>query len=230
MKIIECEQQSIGWMLLRLGKPTCSKYDSLLTPSKLKPATARELYGCELLNEWELGEPENFGSTDWMERGTDLEDDARRWYEFHTDREVQQVGFIARDDGKTGGSPDGLVGEDGGLEIKCLGAAKHRSHILKHPINTREEFVGQVQGYLYLTGREWWDILFYNPKLEKKIIRVYPNEKWVAAFVPVLTEFIAWLEEEKAGNEDRRNLHPLSPEIQAELKADAEGRKQGSGK
>ncbi len=214
MKIETYAQGSVEWMLGRVSRPTASRYDSLLTPTTRKPAKARKLYRAELLAEYLLGQPIEWGSSAFTERGTDMEDEARAWYELITDREVEQVGFIAREDGKTGGSPDGLV-EDGGLEIKCLGAINHTLHLLDDP----PAYVGQVQGYMYLTGREWWDILFYNPNLPKVINRIERDEEWVKAFVPVLDEFIGQLDEDKARWESERNLHPMHPDIQAELEA-----------
>ena len=212
MKIETFEQGGVPWMLSRLARPTASCYDKILTPKQLKPAKS-ELYRAELLAEYLLGQPVEWGSSAWTERGTDMEAEARTWYEFDRDIEVQEVGFIARDDDKTGGSPDGLVGSNGGLEIKCLGAVKHMLHLMDNP----PEYVGQVQGYLYLTGREWWDVLFYNPNLPKRIERIYPNLKWGEAFVPVLDEFIERLDREKARWEYARNLHPMHPDVQAML-------------
>lgn len=212
------EQGSTAWMLERLGLPTCSCYDRILTPRTLKPSASRDLYCAEILAEWLLGHYLDWGTNAWVERGTEMEEKARRWYEFDQDVEVQTVGFISRDDGKTGGSPDGLIGSAGGLEIKCLSAANHTLQTLRKPIKAPDRYIGQVQGYLYITGREWWDLVFYNPDLKKKIIRVEPDMKWREAFVPVLDEFVGWVEEEKSGREDERNLHPESPEIQAEMK------------
>lgn len=211
MKIIKCDQGSVDWMLARLSIPTASCYDRVLTPRTLKPAKGQ--YRAELLASYLLGQPVDWGSNAWTERGTDMEDEARRWYEFNRDVEVEQVGFISRDDGKTGGSPDGLVG-DGGLEIKCLRAVNHMVHLMDDP----PAYVGQVQGYMYLTGREWWDILFYNPSLPRHVVRVERDPKWLAAFVPVLEDFLGKLDADKERWEFARNIHPIDPEIQALLK------------
>jgi hypothetical protein len=206
-------------MIARLGIPTASCYDQILTPSTYKPAASQDMYGATLMAEWLLGRHLDWGTNAWVERGTEMEEEARKWYEFNRDAEVQRVGFVQRDDGKTGGSPDGLVGDDGGLEIKCLGAANHALMTLRDPLKTPDKHVGQVQGYLYLTGRKWWDILFYNPDMRKVVIRVEPDPKWQEAFVPTLNTFLLWMDNEKAGREGERNLHPEHPEIKAALKA-----------
>lgn len=213
MKIEDHKQGTVEWALSRVGRPTCSKYDKILTPKALKPAKTN--YRAELLAEYLLGQPVEWGSNAWTERGTEMEEEARRWYEFTQDAEVQTVGFIARDDGKTGGSPDGLVGENGGLEIKCLEAVNHTMHLLDEP----PTYIGQVQGYLYLTDRAWWDILFFNPSLPSRIIRVEPDMKWREAFVPVLEDFLGKLDADKAKWEHARNVHPLDPRERAALAA-----------
>jgi hypothetical protein len=222
VKIETFDQGGVQWMLSRLGNPSCSSYDKLLTPKTKKPAKSRFLYRAKLLGEWLAGQPEEWGSTNWTERGHDLEDEGRRWYEFDRDVEARKVGYIARDDGKTGGSPDALVGEDGGLEIKCLKLANHSLHLIGN-YEPEDEHIGQVQGYMYLTGREWWDVLFYNPSLPSKVYRYERDEKWLVAFIPIIEEFIAHLDEDKAKWAHVRNLHPEHPEIQAELGAQASG-------
>lgn len=194
MKIIECEQGSIEWVALRNGVPTASQFDRIITPKSRKPSTARFTYRAELVAEFLMGQPLDWGTSAWVERGTEGEPEARRYYEFQNDVEVRQVGFIVRDDGLVGCSPDGLVGDDGGLEIKNLGAAKHVRHLLGENL----DFIGQVQGNLWLTGREWWDVLSYNPELPPVIHRIKPDAEWQEAFVPILEEFIVTLEADKA--------------------------------
>ena len=194
MRIVECEQGSLEWMEVRLAVPTASQFDRIITPKSRKPSSGRFTYGAELVAEYLMGQPLDWGTSLWVERGTELEDEARRYYAFQNDVEVRQVGFIARDDGLVGCSPDGLIGDAGGLEIKNLGAAKHVRHLLGEDL----DFIGQVQGNLWLTGREWWDVLSYNPELPPVVHRVEPDKEWQEAFVPILEEFIVKLEADKA--------------------------------
>lgn len=215
MRTVDVVQGSPEWAMGRLGIPTASRFDNILTPKTRKPSGSRLAYRSELLAEWLLNQPLEWGSSAWTERGRDMEDEARRWYAMSRDVDVVKPGFIFRDDGLVGGSPDGLVGEDGGLEIKCLGPAHHVQHL----IACEPEHVGQIQGYLYLTGRTWWDLLYYHPDLPKEVVRVDRDEEYLAAFVPVLDEFIAALEKDKQTYAPYRVLRPWSPEIRAEMEA-----------
>lgn len=204
MIIHDVRQGGEEWMRLRLGIPTASQFDRLLTPKTRKPAAARAKYRAELLTEWLLGQPLEWGSSTWMDRGTGMEDEARRFYEFERDAEVERTGFISRQDGQAGGSPDGLVGRDGGLEIKCPAALQHVQYMLGDDL----EYVGQVQGYMYLTGRAWWDVISYNPALPPVITRVARDEDYIGALVPVLDEFVKQLERDKSQLAEHRLRGP----------------------
>ena len=224
MKIETFDQGSVEWMLSRVGKPTCSGYSKILTEKTFKPSASRDLYCAELLAEYLLGQPIEWGSNAWTERGTEMEAEARKWYEFDQDVTVDQVGFMSRDDGKTGGSPDGTIKDKKkGLEIKCFSAANHMLRLLDFHHKAPEVPTSQVQGYLYLSDYEEWDILYYNPNLPRHIITFEPDLKWRAAFVPVLDEFIGRLGDEKAKWEHARNLHPEHPEIQGALRSQGQG-------
>ncbi len=204
MNTLDVEQGTLKWMQARLGMPTASQYDRLLTPKTRKPSGGRAKYRAELLAEWLLGQPTDWGSTNWTERGTDMEAEARRDYEFQNDVEVQQVGFITRDDGKTGGSPDGLIGDDGILEIKCPNATQHVQYML----GDDPDYIGQCQGLMYLTGREWVHILSYNPELPPALNAIFRDDDYIAALVPVLDEFIGKLDEERERLEEHRVVRP----------------------
>ena len=194
MKTLAVDQGSIEWMTARLGLPTCSQFDRLVTPKTMKPSAGVEKYGSELLTEWQLGCPLEWGTSEWMERGKKEEEDARRWYEMDRGVDVRQVGLVLRDDGEVAGSPDGLIGEDGGLEIKVLGA-KHHGYF-KHGVeDLAMAYVGQVQGYLYLTGRKWWDLLAYHPHLRSVAVRIEPDPAYLAVLLPALDGLVAKLKE-----------------------------------
>jgi hypothetical protein len=196
MKTVKVEQGSAEWAVSRLGIPTASCYDRLLTPKTRKPSTSRHAYRAELMAEWLMGQPLDWGTTAWMARGTEMEDEARKWYEMDRDVDVAQVGLVLRDDGLTGGSPDGLVEEDGGLEIKCPMAVGHVKYLLGIEDLT-EKHIGQCQGYMYLTGRQWWDVLSYNPELPAVCTRIERDEDYITALVAVLDPFIKDLEADK---------------------------------
>lgn len=200
MKIHDVEQGTPEWLQLRLGIPTASQFDRLLTPKTWKPAAARFKYRAELLAEWLLGYPIDNGSSQFMERGTGMEAEARRWYEFERGITVTRVGFLTRDDGLVGGSPDALVGEDGVLEIKCPGAVQHVLSML----GEEPDYIGQCQGLMYLTGRRWVDFLSYNPVLPPVLKRVERDEDYVTALAAVIDSFIAGLELDKAALAEHR--------------------------
>ena len=186
MRIMDCEQGSARWIAVRLGLPTCSRFDAIITPATRKPSKSAWGYRDELLAEWILGQPLDWGTTAWTERGTGLEAEARAFYELQKDVEVRQVGFILRDDGMVGGSPDGLVGEDGGLEIKCFGAKHHVACLLGEDVAT----LTQVQGNLWLSGREWWDVLAYNPAMPHRLIRVHRDEAYIKDLASAVDAFV----------------------------------------
>ena len=209
MNVLTMEQGGLAWMQARLGMPTASQADKLLTPKTRKPSGSRLKYRAELLAEWLLGQPIDYGSTNWMERGTEMESEARLWYEFQGDIEVEQVGFILRDDGKCGGSPDGLIRDDGILEIKCLNATNHVQNMLGNDPG----YLGQAQFLMYLTDREWCHILSYNPDLPPALNAVFRDEDYIKALVPVLDEFIEKLEEEKGRLAEHKVVRPWDMEL-----------------
>src|SRR5690606_16202558 len=140
---------------------------------------------------WLLGYPMDWGGkSEYMERGTALEPEARAAYEMQRDVDVQVVGFIYADDRKlTGGSPDGLIGEDGGLECKCPAIHTHIGYLL-NPHALVDEYRTQVQGYLWITGRRWWDLCSYHPDLPSVIRRIERDEAFVAALDAAVNGFL----------------------------------------
>lgn len=213
MKILDVIQGSEEWLLARLGIPTASEFDRILTPAKLQPCAKAETYRNQLLAEWFVGHPIDFdGTVGFMERGKELEPQARAAYEFHRDVEVRTVGFLKRDDEMAGASPDGLVGAEGGLELKCPAIQTHLGYML-NPQDLVDAYRSQVQGNLYISGREWWDIMSYHPELPPVIQRVEPDPKYQAALDTVLNAFIANL------LECRRVLAPYYEDREAAVAA-----------
>lgn len=207
MKILNVQQGSPEWLRARLGIPTASQVDRLLTPAKLKISSQATLYRNQLLAEWLCGYPIDWGGQSaFMERGTDMEPEARAFYELQRDVEAQTVGFVLRDDGLFGGSPDSLVGKDGGLEIKCPALHTHVGYLLD-PAALEAEYRGQVQAYLYLTGRAWWDLIAYNPELPAVVRRIERDEAYIAALDAVLEVFLAELAQARTVLEPHRSTY-----------------------
>ena len=186
---LDMAQGSEEWHRARLGLPTSSCFDKLITKT-LKPAK-RTSYLHSLLAEMFVGESQDRNSNEWMLRGSGMEEEAVRWYEFQRDVKTEEVGLCLADDRLAGCSPDRLIGEDGGLEVKCPSAKVHIGWLLGEEEHKHR---CQVQGSLLVTGRAWWDQLIYSPILPPLLTRHEPDEEWLEAFVPVLEEFQERLE------------------------------------
>lgn len=206
MIVTNAAQGTTEWVRARLGIPTASQYHRIMTPKKRQYAAGASTYRNELLAEWLLGRPLEDGSSGWMDRGTEMEAEARRWYAFDRDVEVVECGFVLRDDSATGGSPDGLVSTDGGVEIKVPAAKTHVGYLLD-PKSLVEEYGSQVQGYMYLTGRQWFDVVSYNPVLPSVVERVERDDVHCQALELVLASFTADLDECK----ERLAQHRVTP-------------------
>ena len=204
MRILDCKQGSPEWLESRLGIPTASNFDKVLTPKTRTPSASIPKYVAKLTAEWFLGVPLDEAESGFMQRGTDMESKAVRYYEFERNVDVQPVGLCLRDDGRVGASPDGLVGDEGGLEIKCLSAEKHMGILLGHDT---DDYLCQVQGGLYVTGRKWWDLLAYHPVFPSLIVRFERDEEFMAAFGPALAGLLARLDEAKARFKDEKETY-----------------------
>jgi hypothetical protein len=196
MIVHPAQQGSAAWLQARLGIPTASGLDNIITPATLRPSSSQYKYMCRLLAEWLLNRPLDDQDSGFLERGRVLEDEGRKWYELTRGVDVVQVGFCLTDDGAFGSSPDGLIGEDGGLEIKCPSAGVHVEYMLD-PQSLVSRYRGQVQGGLYVTGRSWWDLLSYNPDLQPVVVRVLPDKSYQAAITAALPAFQRQLAEAK---------------------------------
>jgi hypothetical protein len=185
MKIIECVQGDERWHRARLGIPTASCFDKILTPGG-KLSSSADHYMHELIAERILGVPVNDEATKWMERGKEMEPQAVAWYELERDVDTQRVGFCTTDDGRIGASPDRLVGTNGGLEVKTPTAAIHVGYLLDDIPN---KYKPQVQGCMYVTGRDWWSILSYNPELPPALVTVERDDQFIALLEVALDEF-----------------------------------------
>lgn len=160
MKIMKCEQGSVEWMLARCGVPTASEFDQLVTPKfEVRKGEMPKTYLARKLAEKWLGGPlPGFGSID-MEFGQILEQEAIPWLELEHGVTVQRVGFITTDDGRIGCSPDGLIGEDCGLEVKCPNPHTHVKYLLNGKVP--DEYITQVFGGMLVTRFKKWRFLSY---------------------------------------------------------------------
>lgn len=196
MKILEMEQGTMEWGLARLGRPTASRFNKLLTEKTLKPSASQKDFLVELLAEWLMGQPLDEWESLLSRRGTDLEEDARLFYEFRFNADVSQVGLVLTDCEKVAGSPDGLVDDDGGLELKCPGPKMHVAYMLD-PDGFEIKYRHQCQGLLWLTGRNYWDLMSFHPSLPEVVRRLEPNLDYFQKLEDVLWPFVERLDAEK---------------------------------
>lgn len=191
MKALQIHQGSDAWDQVRYMMPTASRFSELITPKRLQYSASAKKYQLELIAKQlgiHIASPPSF----WMDRGTEEEPNAILCYERKHDREVERVGFVMLDDESAGGSPDALVGDDGGLEIKCPSPEVLMEYHLKNVLPT--EYWLQVQGYLWITNRDWWDFFAYHPELPPFEIRVEPDlevHEALAKAVPTFNEELA---------------------------------------
>lgn len=192
---IDVAQGTAEWLQARCGIPSASNFNKLVTPKTGKPSTSMLAYCYELIAEQMLGRPLDDATSAFMQRGNDLEQEARDWYSFVRDVDVQRVGFLLRDDGRVGCSPDGLIGEDGGLEIKCPSAAVHIGYLLG---DAGEKYRCQIQGALWLTGRRYWDFVSWNPELPPVLVRFERDEPFIEQLSAAMDVFLAMLDANRA--------------------------------
>lgn len=172
MKTHNIEQGTPEWFEVRKGKMTASHARAIGNCSKGLETYVKEIVMKQLSSK----EDDNYTNKD-LERGNTLEPIARSIYELERDVDVLEVGFLERDK-YSGCSPDGLVGEDGGIEIKAPDDKGYFEYILSGEKAIKSEYIWQVQMSLLITGRKWWDFIAYNPNFEKSIFifRIVPDK------------------------------------------------------
>lgn len=185
---VQCEQGTPEWFKARLGIPTASEFSKLITPKTGKPSAQAEGYMHRLLAEWMIGEPLDDAVGAWLERGTELEQRAVSFYEFDREVEVRRVGFVKRDDGMAGCSPDGLIDPNGGLELKCPAAHTHVRYLLGEDVPP--DYRAQVQGSIMICERDWWDFCSWNPAMPSVIVRVHRDEAYIKTLGNILDAFV----------------------------------------
>lgn len=171
MIIHDVKQGSSEWDLLRAGKFTASNF------SKLFMATTTKGYN-DLINSIVYSritgeQPESF-TNDWMERGKQLEPEAIEAYELLNFKRVERIGFVEKSEW-VGCSPDGFVGTQGMIQVKC---PKHTT-LIEYCLEKKvpKDYLYQMQGEMMVCDREWNDFFVYHPKLKPLTIRVMRDEK-----------------------------------------------------
>lgn len=185
------EQGTDEWLEARAGILTASTIGTLITAKTVKPASndySRSLT-LSLIAERITGRVEPVYASRDMERGTLAEPYARDLYAEHF-APVEQVGFMVREDDhghRVGYSPDGLVGDDGLIEIKSPRQKEHLHTILRDQVP--DQYMAQVQTGLYVSGRDWIDFISYHGGMPLYVKRVTPDGKWQQAIAEVWERF-----------------------------------------
>lgn len=200
LSIINCLQGSPEWRLARCGIPTASEFSTCLASGKGGgPSKTRRTYMLKLLGERITGEPAESYTNHHMLRGNMMEEEARSMYALLEDVEPVTVGFVRND--RVGASPDSLIGESGLLEIKT-----NLPHIILDLIFSDDKFptehIAQIQGQMWVTEREWCDLICYWPKLKPFVKRVYRDEAYIKSLASGVFKFCDELDEleEKYGD------------------------------
>lgn len=166
MKFIECEQGGDAWLAARIGVITASRFKDATDRLKSgKPSQKLTDYAYDLAIERISGErSDDVFITKAMQAGTEREPYARMEYEMATGNVATESGIVLSDDGRFGYSADGMVGEDGLIEIKCPSSS--RKIVEMWASGDVSDYIAQMQGGMWLTGRQWCDFIMYCPQLE----------------------------------------------------------------
>jgi putative phage-type endonuclease len=177
MKTVNCEQGTPEWFEVRCGKFTASRVKDIMAKTKSGPAASRKNMIMQLALERLTNEIAETYCSPAMQRGTEMEPEARDAYAFENGVAVQETGIVIHPDmEKVTCSPDGLVGENGLVEIKCPMPPNHFKYLTSGSHAT--EYKWQLQHQLFVTGRDWVDIVSYHPAfegLELATKRVFPE-------------------------------------------------------
>jgi len=183
-------QHSDEWLQARLGKVTGTKCHPLLGSSATKQDMLWELRAERLYNDSDREEFQTF----YMDRGNSTEPEARRVYSAVNEVDVREVGLVEPEDefdGYAACSPDGLVDEDGIIEIKCLVAKFHDQYTTEGSPKynyIKPEYKTQVQFNLFITERQWCDFVYYHPRGGIHVIRIERDEEVIEKIKNALRE------------------------------------------
>ncbi|GGE36124.1 phage-related exonuclease [Agaricicola taiwanensis] len=191
------DQRTDEWDQARLGKVTASRVADVVARTKSGYSASRANYMAQLICERLTGvKAETFNSRE-MQWGTDTEAEARSAYCFYRDADIEEVGFVDHPRiAETGASPDGLVGDDGLVEIKCPNTSTHIETLLGQKVP--EKYVTQMQWQMACTGRAWCDFVSYDPRMPADmrlfVQRVHRDEERIAELEREVTEFLSELD------------------------------------
>lgn len=208
IQIFNCDQGTEEWHLARAGIPTASMFATVMASGRGGgPSLTRAKYMRQLAGEIITGKPMESYSNAHMERGHEMEPEARELYAFATDTAPEQVGFIRN--GPKGCSPDSQIGANGMLEIKT------KLPDLVIECWERDDFPpehkAQCQGALWVAEREWIDIIIYWPAMPAFIKRAHRDEPYIAEMSKAVDQF----NDELAAMVERVRAYGSTPQREA---------------
>jgi len=192
-------QGSEAWLLDRAGHCTASRFADVLAKIKTGEASSRRNYRLQLVTERLTERPVEGYKNAAMEWGSEQEPNARDAYEARTGALVDVSEFIRHPEVKWSGcSPDGLLGDDGVLEIKCPHVSTvHVETLLAGGYPSGH--VAQIQGLLWVTGRQWCDFVSFDPRMPEHLqlytFRVERDEAYIETLAAEVSRFLAEVEE-----------------------------------
>lgn len=189
------EQGTPQWLQERCGFVTASRIKDVQAKIKSGEAAGRANYRAELVAQRLTGQVQESYTNAAMDRGTELEPFARASYEIRFGSVVEETGFIKHPKIEwTGASPDGLVGSDGLLEIKCPNTSTHIGYLLAGTVPA--QYVPQMTWQIACTGRKWCDFASYDPRMPEElqlfVVRFTPTKEQMSE---TERDVIAFLEE-----------------------------------
>lgn len=194
-------QGSPEWIAARLGKVTASRMADVLAKTKTGWGASRANYMAELIAERLTGIAADSYTNAAMKWGVETEPQARAAYQFHTDVEVEECGFINHGSiPMAGASPDGLVGSDGLVEIKCPNTATHIDTLLGASVPSK--YLDQMAWQIICAGRTWCDFVSFDPRMPPAlrlfVVRYYPLAKAATELESAVIQFLAELNDRLA--------------------------------
>lgn len=193
MILCTAPQGSPEWLADRCGVASASRFAAIMATIKSGEAADRRNYRTDLVVERLTGKPLDSFMTAAMKQGIEREPIARQAYEVQTGNLVEQVGFCRHDTILAGASPDGLIDADGGLEIKCPERSAHLRYLQQDM--EPPEYTWQIQGGMWITERQWWDFVSFNPDfpedLQLIVRRINRNEEAIKKLAGEVERFLA---------------------------------------
>lgn len=188
------DQRTPEWFADRAGKVTASKIADMMATTKSGPSASRANYLAQLVAERLTGTVEQGFTNAAMQHGIDCEAEARTAYEFLHSATVVEVGMVPHPTiAMAGASPDGLVGDDGLIEIKCPNTATHIATLRGGSIDGK--YLKQMQFQMACTGRQWCDFASYDPRLpvemQLHVVRVPRDDAMIAEIEAATIAFLA---------------------------------------